>query len=126
MVFLQVFRLQQGVLPLALNPGPDRLDGVEVGGARGQELNNGACVIEEVPDYVSSMSPVVVHHNHFVLEIEPYMELLVEILDGLFVGRVGDVVEEDFHLLADGSDSRVPAARVVLWSRCSSSSGLSR
>jgi hypothetical protein len=56
----QVLRLQQGVLPFALDPGPDSLDGVEVGRARRQELNNGPFLIKEVPDYVSSVSPMIV------------------------------------------------------------------
>jgi len=100
----QVLRLQQGVLPFALDPGPDSLDGVEVGRARRQELNNGPFLIKEVPDYVSSVSPMIVHHNHFLEEVELPMKFLVEVFDSVFVGGIGNMVKDNFHLLADGSD----------------------
>ena len=104
MAFIQVFRLQKRILPLALHPGPYRFNWVEVGRARRQELNNGLILIKEVPNYIGTMSSVIVHHNNFLFKFELPMKFLVEVFDSLFVGGVGDMMKDNFHLLADGSD----------------------
>ena len=104
MIFLQVLSLQQRILPLGLHPGPDCLYGIEVGGARGQKLNDSSLLFKELSNYVSSMGSVVVHYNHLLVEVELPMELFVEVLNGLLICGVRYMVEEDFHLLADGSN----------------------
>ena len=50
------------------------------------------------------MSSMIVHHNHFLLKVKLPVILLVEVFDGVFVGGVGDVMEDDLHPLADGPD----------------------
>ena len=45
---------------------------------------------------------MIVHHNHFLLKVKLPVILLVEVFDGVFVGGVGDVMEDDLHPLADG------------------------
>ena len=48
------------------------------------------------------MSPVVVHHNHFVEELFTGFVSPVEVLDRLNIGRIRDLVEYDIALYADG------------------------
>ena len=98
----QILDQQQRVPPLAFDPGPDRLDGVEVGRAGRQEFYDDSFLIEQVPNYFGAVGRVIIHHHDLVGEVEFAVKLREEMLDGGLAGRAGDVVEDDLHCLADG------------------------
>ena len=50
------------------------------------------------------MSPMVVHHNHFVEELMIPVILLVEIMDCLDIGRVSNQMRKDIAVNTDSPD----------------------
>ena len=56
----QVLRLQQGVLPFALDPGPDSLYGVEVGRSYRQEEYSGPLSLDVLSDFFSDVRRMVI------------------------------------------------------------------
>ncbi len=87
---IEILELQQSVPPFGFGPRPDGFDGIEVRRARRQESWSGSTIGQDLLNLITPMSPMVVHHNHFVEELMIPVILLVEILDCFDIGRVSN------------------------------------
>ena len=74
-------RIQEPDFPLALDPGPDSLDGVEEGGCHRKEHDLGPTLLKFSPELIVGVSTQIVQHEYLAFQINYLMEGKKEYVD---------------------------------------------